>query len=115
MSARSAVLAATTVPDDTAFATIYEVPAGKTVLVKAFHVGAGGGTDRLVDLVANRPMGLETVNAWFLRNQALPVNSDVMIETWLVMGPGDKILARNRNGSPTWFWVSGSILEGVAS
>ena len=88
----------------------YTVPANTTVILKSISVVNMGGAGDTVTVVSQNVAGR---NGFAINGQVLASSGTAFWSGWLVMGPTDSIVVVSVTGLSD-FWISGTILPGVA-
>jgi hypothetical protein len=89
---------------------IVRCPAGLTLLVKTIILFNASTLDSQINMTV-----FSGTNAAFVGTvlEALALNSALRIDTWIVLLPGDHIVASASGGFPVYFNISGTALHGV--
>lgn len=109
MTTRSSALFAGTIPLGV-LATLYTVPSNQTVILKSVYTWTPAAAPDVFSVGVQRP-GIATI--YVQRNLSIPADTTAEWNGWLVLVPGDLLVAGCANGNVN-FWLSGAKLFGVA-
>lgn len=109
MATRSSKLAVS-IPIATISTTAYTVPAGMTVILKSVYMYNISATADTCN-VSIQSAGGGTVQ--IVAQQSIPAPGAANWAGWVILGPGDIIAVKSTLGT-TRFWLSGTVLVGVA-